>query len=193
MTTLRGDRRSLKSQQALMDALLACLAEKPYDQITVRDILDRANVGRSTFYTHFQTKDDLLRAGFERVLNLLSDQIDTGADDHSLRMDTTRVFAHARGHYDLYRTLIWGSGYEILTRDAHTLLKDKFMQKLGGLAAGQSKSPIPLDVMCYSMAGSLLILLKWWLDQKMPYTPEQMDEMFQQLTMTKIRELLVMN
>src|SRR5512133_339484 len=74
-TAAQEDRRTQRTQQALMDALLDLLKAKHYDAISVKDIIESANVGRSTFYAHYQTKDDLLRGAFERVLDMLLDQL----------------------------------------------------------------------------------------------------------------------
>jgi AcrR family transcriptional regulator len=183
MAQPRQDRRSQRTQQALMDALIALLAVKHYDEISINDIVDRANVGRSTFYAHYQAKDDLLKSGFERVLDMLVHQISFNEADQDLQLDTAPLFRHAQGHYDLYRTLVWGSGFEILTRDGLAALSAKFQESFSLLLIGKPEPSIPLGVLSYSLAGTLLILLKWWLDNKMPYSPEYMNEIFQQLVM----------
>ena len=190
MTQQREDRRSQRTQQALMEALIALLAVKHYDEISVNDIIERANVGRSTFYAHYQSKDDLLKSGFERVLDMLIQHISFGEADQDLQLDTTQLFRHAQGHYELYRTLVWGSGFEILTKDGHAALSAKFQESLTQLLSGKPEPPVPLAVLSYSMAGTLLILLKWWLDNKMPYSAEYMDEIFQQLVMSSARNIL---
>jgi hypothetical protein len=61
------------------------------------------------------------------------------------------------------------------------------------LLSGKPEPSIPLAILSYSMAGTLLILLKWWLDNKMPYSPEHMDEIFQQLVMPSARNILGLN
>ena len=190
MAQQRQDRRSQRTQQTLMDALIALLAVKHYDEISVNDIIDRANVGRSTFYAHYQGKDDLLKSGFERVLDMLIHHISFGEADQDLRLDAIQLFRHAQGHYDLYRTLVWGSGFDLLTKDGHAALSAKFQENFTQLLSGKPEPSIPLAVLSYSMAGTLLILLKWWLDNKMPYSPEYMDEIFQQLVMSSARKIL---
>ena len=109
-----------------MEALLALLTVKNYDEISIKDIVERANVGRSTFYAHYQDKDDLLRNGFERALDMLIQHVSFGEADQDLQLDTTPLFRHAKGHYELYRTLVWGSGFDVLTRDGHAALSAKF-------------------------------------------------------------------
>src|SRR5690242_13310 len=61
------DRRIQRTRQLLLDSLIQLILEKGYESITVQDIIDRANVGRSTFYSHFQDKEDLLLSGFESM------------------------------------------------------------------------------------------------------------------------------
>ncbi len=190
MTEQRQDRRSQRTQQALMDALIALLAVKSYNEISINDIIDRANVGRSTFYAHYQAKDDLLKSGFERALDMLIHHISFGEAGQGLRLDTTLFFRHAQGHYEIYRTLVWGSGLDVLTKDGHAALSAKFQESFTLLLSGKPEPSIPLAVVSYSMAGTLLILLKWWLDNKMPYSPEYMDEIFQQLVITNARNIL---
>jgi len=190
MTPQKQDRRSQRTQQSLMDALISLLAGKHYDEISINDIIERANVGRSTFYAHYQTKDDLLKSGFERVLDMLIQNISFGEADQDLRLDTTSLFRHAQGHYEIYRTLVWGSGFELLTKDGHEALSTKFQESFTRFLSGKPEPAIPLTVLAYALAGTLLILLKWWLDNKMPYSPEYMDEIFQLLVMSNIRNIL---
>jgi AcrR family transcriptional regulator len=190
MADQRQDRRSQRTQQALIEALVALLAVKSYDEISINEIVDRANVGRSTFYAHYQAKDDLLKSGFERALDMLIRHISFSEVDQDLRLDTTPFFRHAKGHYELYRTLVWGSGFELLVKDGHAALSAKFQESFSLLLSGRQEPAIPLAVLSYSMAGTLLILLKWWLDNKMPYSPEDMDGFFQQLAMPSARNIL---
>lgn len=187
----KQDRRSQRTQKTLIEALIALLVVKHYDEISVNDIIERANVGRSTFYAHYQDKDNLLKSGFERVLNMLIQQISFGEASEGLRLDTTPLFRHAQGHYELYRTLVWGSGFELLTRDGHAALSAKFQESFTRLCQERPEPSIPLDILSYSMAGTLLLLLKWWLDHKMPHSPEYMDEIFQKLAMPGARNILI--
>lgn len=190
MALNRHDRRSQRTQQALIEALLALLAEKHYDEISIYEIVDRANVGRSTFYAHYQSKDELLKSGFERALNLLIDHVRVDVSNQEVQLDTTPLFRHAQGHYDLFRTLAWGSGLQVITGDGHEALSAKLQERLAQAFAARSEPSIPLPIVACSLAGTLLILLKWWLDHKMPYPPERMDTFFQHLAMPGAQRIL---
>ena len=184
------DRRSQRTQQALMDALISLLTVKHYDAISIQDIVDQANVGRSTFYAHFQTKDDLLMMGFRRVLESLLQHIVLSEVDQNIKLETTMLFSHAQGHYELYRTLAWGSSQELLTKEGHTALSILLQDRLTQLLSEKDESSVPLSVLSNYLAGSLLILLKWWLDNKMPFSPGDMNEMVQKLIMPGVRTAL---
>jgi len=189
MAEEKQDRRTLRTREALIHALLELIDKKHYDQITVEDIVQQANVGRSTFYAHYQSKDDLLLNGFEHQLDMLVQQIvlDT---ENQLKFDTSMLFQHAHGHYEIFRTLIWGSSMELLLKDGHAALTRKIEERLTVLFSTRKSPSIPLPILASAVAGVLLVLLKWWLDNKMPYPPERMDEIFQQLMMPGMQAAL---
>jgi AcrR family transcriptional regulator len=189
MTEEKQDRRTLRTREALIHALLELIENNHYGQITVEDIVQHANVGRSTFYAHYQSKDDLLLAGFEHQLDVLVQNIVFDADDQ-LNFETSMLFEHAHGHYEIFRTLIWGSSMELLIKDGHAALSRKIEGRLILLLSTRQSPSIPLPILASAVAGVLLVLLKWWLDNKMPYAPERMDEIFQHLMMPGIRTVL---
>jgi AcrR family transcriptional regulator len=184
------DRRTQRTQQTLFDALIDLLKIKHYDAISVKDIIEKANVGRSTFYAHYQTKDDLLKSGFERVLDMLLEQVVFDETNRILTLETAPLFRHAQIHAELYRTLAWGTGFEVITTQGQTSLGAKFMQRLSLLMSSDMQPSVPLSALSYSLSGSLLILLKWWLENGMPGSPETMDGIFQQLVMPGVRSAL---
>ena len=158
-------------------------AKAAVGQGNVQDIVKRANVGRSTFYAHYPNKDALLMGGFEHLLDGLVQQIAVDPQGR-LVFETARLFQHARGHYEIYRTLLWGSGYELLIQDGHAAFSQKIEARLRCLPLTPDESRVPLPMLASTLAGGLLIQLKWWLDNKMPYPPEHMNEIFQRLVMT---------
>ena len=186
------DRRSKRTRLALIQALIELLDSQPYDQITIQEIVDKANVGRSTFYAHFEEKDHLLRGGFESMLDSLVEQIVLDQDTGDPSFDVTMLFRHGQGHFNLYRALLWGSGFEVIINKGHAALSEKIERHFSRLLKGKESTSVPLPVLANSVAGSLLILLKWWLDHKMPYTPEQMNEFFKELVMQSVRRILVL-
>ena len=76
-----------------MSAFEALLTEKRYEQLTVQDIIDRANVGRSTFYAHFETKDDLLKYTCQELFEHIFTEhpLPEGSHDYSESANTQEV------------------------------------------------------------------------------------------------------
>src|SRR5882762_8856206 len=105
------DRRIPRTRATLQHALTSLILKKGYEAITVQDICDAANVGRSTFYAHYTSKDDLKRSGFVPLRKQLADrQRDArtapgDTKDRSFRFSLT-MFEHARDHIDHYRALV---------------------------------------------------------------------------------------
>src|SRR5260221_13091551 len=109
------DRRIHRTRTMLQRALISLIQKDSYEAITIQDICDAANVGRSTFYAHFTSKDDLKRSGLDHLRKQLVDRqkeaLATPGDikDRSLGFSLT-MFEHAKDHIDLYRALIGGRG-----------------------------------------------------------------------------------
>lgn len=186
----KADRRSQRSRQALSAALLDLMLQKRYDEITVQDIIDRANVGRSTFYAHYLDKDDLLVSDFTRVLDALSSHFRGQEGDPHAPPSLALFFTHVRDHHQIYKALMRGGGIELLYKKGHERLQRNIEQHLGELLPAGRAPAIPLPLVADYMAGAVLTLLKWWLSHEMPCTPEQMDAIFQQLALPGVQAAL---
>ena len=179
----KNDRRSQRTRHLLGEALVALIREKDYSTITVSDIINRANVGRSTFYSHYRDKDDLFVGELDRVIELLSHRIPN--QEESPFFPSLGLFSHVGEEYELYKSLLWGSGIDLLIKHLQKSLSNRIEQ---GLQKSAREFDIPLPILASFIAGSFLTLLKWWLENKMIYSPEEMDRIFQSLTMAGIEK-----
>jgi AcrR family transcriptional regulator len=188
----KTDRRIGRTLRLLQDALFTLILEKPYSAITVQDIIDRANVGRSTFYAHCRDKDDLLLRGFENMLDALSLHMDQeGIAATGLGMfPSLGLFRHVQDNHQLFKAMVWGQGVDLLFKHGQAYLAERIESHLSGLSVGGQESGVPLPVLSNFLAGAFIVLLKWWLDNRMPYSPERMDELYQQLVMPGVRNVL---
>lgn len=182
----KQDRRSQKTYHLVNSALMALLLEKRYDAITVQDILDRADIGRSTFYTHYYDKEDVLESVTEQMLNTFSQQIQQTGAGYEL-LPSLELFRHTQQMHQHFQVLLKGQSGEMLMKTAQALLSRNIEQSLASACAGKRSSSIPLTVVSQYLAGAFLNLLKWWLEAEMPYSPEQMDEIFRQLALPGVR------
>lgn len=179
MKQQKQDRRSQRTYHLVTTALLALLAEKRYEAITVQDILERANIGRSTFYTHYFDKEDVLESIAEQMLAEFSQQAEVGPG----LVPSLALFRHVQQQHRLFQALLRGRGEEVLWKAGQAFLSKNIEQALTTAYAGKRAPGVPLAVVAQYLAGAFLNLLKWWLEASMPYTPEQMDELFQHLAL----------
>ena len=190
MKTEKHDRRSERTRRALGDALVSLMLERRYADLTVQDILDRANIGRSTFYAHFWDKDDLLASSIAHMIETLSRQVDQSAGDAAALLPSLGLFRHVAEQYDLlYKAFMPWEGVEIFARHLRAHLGNLVEQRLRAMQT----APIPdltVTVAAQAVVGTFLALLQWWLEQEMPLPPEQMDAYFRQLALPGVQNLL---
>ncbi len=194
----RDDRRVRRTRRLLRDALVALILEKGYDRVTVQDVLDRADVGRATFYAHFRDKDDLLVSGFEELRESLRQQLAkfTGAQADPLHLaeglELTRVrFEHADDNRRLYQALVGKRGAGVIFRYAHEELASLLNEHFADVVAHRGlQLAVPPDVMVQYLVSALLGLLTWWLDNQMPYTADEMSRAFRQVTHSGVAGVL---
>ncbi len=191
--TKKPDRRIAKTRTAIHRALLDLILEKRYDKITVQDIIDRADVSRSTFYAHFLDKEDLLMKGF----SLFSDDLGTHleeaehvgeVEDHVLH--SLIFFRHAGTHQGLYKAMLEGGGADVLMETGRQHLMKNIEAHLDEAFAGGETAVMPIPVITNFLAGAMLSVLMWWLEEGQPYSPEEVNIMFQRLATSGVGQLL---
>lgn len=192
MTTQKVDRRIQRTRQLLQDALIALILEKGYDKITVKDIIDRANIGRSTFYAHYLDKDDLMESSVEKLKEEIEEHfISSGdADAQNMMMPSLVLFQHTQKQHHLYKAMIGGGGIEIVVKAIRDGLMAHARAHFEGAECAGKELAIPMDVLVTHLAGSLQNLLTWWLDNDMPYPPERMNEIYMQLVVGGIDSVI---
>lgn len=184
------DRRAGRTRRSLSDALVALILEKRYDEITVQNVLDRADVGRSTFYSHYRDKDDLFLSGWEALMHGVA----RGTRWENLRagrfVPVRELFQHVQDFQHFYKALVRSRKTGMLFKSGPIYLSKAFEESLASRLRGKRVPSVPVSVLSNYLAGGMLTLMKWWLDQGMPYTPERMDEMFHALVMPGFRTAL---
>lgn len=190
MTAKAEDRRVQRTRKLLRDALIELTLEKGYDAVTVQDIIDRANVGRSTFYAHFLDKQQLLLSGIEQLHTFLAQQQAalSGPDATGERplAFSLAMFQHAQSHHRLYQAHIGEQSGAIVHHHIQRILTDLVRDDLSARMPQNAPPPLPLDVVVLYTVSAFLGLLTGWLDQNMPYTAEEMDRTFRALVLPGI-------
>jgi len=194
-----GDRRVRRTRRALYEALRSLILQKGYDNITVQDVIDRADVGRATFYAHFRDKDDLLMGGFKEIRESLRQRLAAFLRDdehHSAEgLEVSHVlFDHAAVSREEYRVLLGSRSGGAFLKFVHKELTSLVQEHLDEAVTRHRLKPVvPVEIIAHYAVSTLLALLTWWLDNGAPYTPEQIARMFERLTRPAVAAGLSLN
>lgn len=180
------DRRVARTRALLQQAHVSLILKKGYEATTIQDICDAANVGRSTFYAHFKSKDDLRRSGLEHLRRQLVDRqkaalaMQGDLKERSLGFSLT-MFEHARDHLDLYRALVGGRGGAVALGTIRQILSDLVRHELTATAGKSSADVIPREIVVQYVVGAYMAVLTWWLDGGAKLPPQRINAMFRRL------------
>ena len=178
------DRRQQKTRAAIFSAFTSLLAEKSYSKITVQEIIDAANVGRTTFYAHFETKDDLLKELCEELFgHIVSSAMDC-THTHGLYSDESApksVFCYLMQHLrENDKNII-----ALLSCESSEIFLRFFKNSLNDLVRSQfinqnrkANTDIPEDFLINHVSGSFVEMVLWWIKGHMKRTPEELDRYF---------------
>jgi AcrR family transcriptional regulator len=160
------DRRVRRTRTLLHDAFISLVTEKGYEKTTVQDILDRADVGRSTFYVHYRDKEALLTATFDGMRERLERELtDIPADGTvDVGRPAALLFEHAYRNQRVYRALCGREGGAVVQRHLRRLIGDVLRRRLRPQLK-QAGTDVPAEVAAEFYASAALGLLVWWIEQ----------------------------
>ena len=180
------DRRIQRTRALLRDALMHLIIHKGYDEITIQDITDEANVARTTFYLHFADKDELLfgtmRDIYEELYVAVGGEMPKSffSDDENDCM--AEDFIHVQEYSAFYKIMIGERGSAAFLARVRQYLAEAIMgTTLKDIIPEGKESRIPVEMMSYAMAGAQIGVIKWWLDNDMRESPQKISFMLEQL------------
>jgi len=178
----KTDRRVQRTRELLQKALIELMSERGYDAIPIQDIVDRANVGRTTFYLHYSSKDELFMSCHEAIVSefplyplsreaLLSPEAPPGMASAYRHLEDARallypIFQGKDGLLTLRRIRDWSA------QEIEASLRAAF---------AEADKTIPFDVLANYLAGAQIALVQWWLERRQPHTPENLAQTFHRL------------
>lgn len=184
------DRRIQRTRQLLLGALLQLIQEVDYEAITVQDILDRANVGRSTFYAHFQDKEALLLSGAEALREMFAGfQPQLALDDRTWDFSLA-LFQHAEAQRPAFKALLGKKAGNVVLKHIQTTLAAYLKKGFQAAYPSKKAAAVPLDVFVQYFVSTFLGLFTWWLDNDFPCPAEQINAYYRRLTEPTIQRLL---
>ena len=177
----KTDARVRRTRDALGDALVALMQEKPFDTITIQDVLDRAHVSRSTFYSHYSDKDDLLLSDAEEFFESISTALSAHGDKSDRVFPVQEFFTHLADVQPFYKALVKSGKFQENMELARGHFARGIERRLSELPRARSITAGERSAIAFTHAGALLSLLTWWLDRGMREPPEKMDELFHRM------------
>jgi AcrR family transcriptional regulator len=191
------DRRAARTRAMLHHAMMSLVRQKDYDAITVQDICEAARVGRSTFYGHFASKDDLKRSGLdEHLRRLIHGRLENERPENE-RLENAAaasgrgggrrlafslpMFEHAREHIETYRALAGTRGGEVALGAIRAIVADLLRRELAVNPGQKSGDAMPRELVVEIVVGAYMTALTWWLDGGATMPPRQIDAMFRRL------------
>lgn len=178
------DRRVQRTRDALRDALITLLEERGWDDINIQDLCELANVGRSTFYLHFQNKEELLVGGFDDLRAGLCAQSMQRKTETDAMPFVRGLIEHVYEQRNLFKSIIG-------RRSGHVVQK-RFREMVCRLVEEEGVPPHAgwkQKAGARYIAGALVELLAWWVDSGKGHTADEIEEFFYQLTLPSIRQI----
>jgi AcrR family transcriptional regulator len=186
--TLRSDRRIHRTRRQLRDALMALILERGFNSITIEDITERADLGRTTFYLHYKDKEELLLESLESIAEDLRVQVEALVEENlvqgRVRLNPVAVaFRHADENRDLYRIILQAEGtsraYRHLRDVIYNAALNFFTKHMKEEQAGRLN--ISAGMISGYFSSALLGFITWWLERDLPYTGDEAADLFVQL------------
>jgi AcrR family transcriptional regulator len=174
----RKDERIRRTRARIDAAFIDLLHRRAYGNIRVSDITKKAGVGRATFYAHYETKDELLRSQFDRMVAPMF----LSAPAQACRIDATFFFEHMRTAPELYRTFMGPEG-GTAPRVLRDCFEDRFRRLLqpGGAVASVASRQLQESALARFVASSLITIIECWLEQGARETSPQVQLFFSEL------------
>ena len=173
----KTDRRSQRSRQMITEALLDLLMEKKFNDITIQEITDTANVGRATFYLHYRNKEEclvqLLTGGFDSLVAEIDQMTDKKNRDFVEVLE--KVFQYTCKNRKLYFALLSDNPKANIMGDVQNYIREKMIKSI---PIPQDIDPVLREAISVNLTGSLIAMVLWLLKEEPQLTPRQAARMF---------------
>ena len=189
------DRRVQRTQQLLRDALFALIQERGFERLSVQDIIDRANVGRATFYAHFENKQDLLLSGFDALRKALRERqrqaySSQASVDEAVFAYSHDLLSHVHEYRHLFRAMAGKRSGAAVQSSLHKLTIDLVRDDLKAMASRVDGACAPNSAVAEFIAGGLFGMLMWWLNGKARLSVEDLDGLFRRFAVAAAKAAL---
>ncbi|MEJ2599481.1 MAG: TetR/AcrR family transcriptional regulator [Anaerolineales bacterium] len=176
----RLDPRVRRTRNLLRNALIELIQEKGYNDVTVKDITERATLNRATFYLHYRDKEDLLAKGFEEIWGELTQRNPLPVtQDGTLALEGTKTtilsdFKHLNENAEFYRVMLGTQGVPEFVHRMQAHVYESTAARLRSVLGDLPVRPVPVEIVLQFIASAYVGIMEWWLENDRSYTPEEM-------------------
>lgn len=178
-----ADPRVRRTRDRLGDALVEILLQKPLEEINVQEILDRAGVSRSTFYTHFRDTNDLFLSDVDDFFEGMATALSRAGSKSKRVAPVQELFAHVGESRAFYSALLESGRLQDVMELGQAQFARGIEQRLIETRSANAIPPADRGAIAHAFAGALFSLLKWWVQHAQPVSAEEMDKMFHRLVL----------
>lgn len=184
------DRRQNKTRKAILSAFEELISKKPYKNITVQEIIDRADVGRTTFYAHFETKDGVLDELCASLFSHVFDEAPVREETHDFsgqrKSDKTmliHILYHLKDDKERFGKIFLGES-GIIFWNRFMMYFEKVMNKHFDEENWRTPADYPDELYQRLYITSFVEIVKWWFENNCVETPEQISQWFDEFCVT---------
>lgn len=182
----KTDRRSERSRSLITSALLDLLTDRRFNEITIQEITDKANVGRATFYLHYRNKEEclvqVLTTGFDSLVAEI-DQMNMGKDRDFVDV-LEKIFLFTTRNRNLYTALLSDNPKANILGDVQKYIREKMTRSI---PVPPKLDPIIREAVTTNLTGALIAMVLWWLREDPAFTARQMAEIFVKMSIDGLR------
>lgn len=188
------DRRISRTRKAIRGALIDLIVLKGYDDIKIQDIAEKADIGRSTFYAHYSTKDAVFLDSFIQLKSWLKTCVDISRVDRK-KVPTHRLefiaplCAHINEDRKLYQALVGHRGGGLARDEIRKILFEHVREDVEHSCHQRKIPKVMRDALIHYLVGAIIGVLSWWLDTKNSWSPEDVNEFLQSVVAPSLEKI----
>jgi len=188
------DRRINRTRLLLRSAMTSLIRERGFEALTVQDIIDRADVGRSTFYTHFKSKEDLLKGAVDMMRSTLR-QFQRRALEQAKHEDrmfafSRELFEHAAQNLEVFAAMVGKRSGTLFQQHLHLMLAELIREDVETRASKKTRDATHVEAVVQFVAGGLIGLLVSWLNEMPQVSAADLDNRFRRMAIPAVEAML---
>ncbi|MGP1588145.1 MAG: TetR/AcrR family transcriptional regulator [Treponemataceae bacterium] len=179
------DKRQIKTKNAIVKSFLSLLPEQDFNKISVQEIVDRANIGRSTFYLHFESKEALLDYMCQQIIKHIFDSAKNIEHNHGHSQREgmpnsliCHIIQHIKENDNNILTILSCQGNEYFLVYLKEQLKELMYISFIKDRPQKLNSDLPVDLVMNHISGSFIEMIQWWIKNGLKESPEELDSFF---------------